>query len=88
MEEIEFLNAYKSKKYGGPTSMVSLIIPGNTNLDQLRQRMSLEYQTASNIKNNTNRKSVRNALSSIKTTLKSLRSLPSTGLALFSEQYI
>lgn len=68
--------------------MVTLIIPPGYDLDGLRQRMKRERQTASNIKSNTNRKSVTNAIGSLVECLKRYKNLPPTGLALFSEQYI
>lgn len=88
MEQLQYVREYKPKVYGGPTSMVSLIIPPGTNMADLRQRMKAEYQTATNIKSNTNRKSVKNAISSIVEYLKPLKALPETGIALYSEQYI
>ena len=88
MEQLNYVKDYKSKVYSGPTSMVSLIIPPGTNLGDLRQTMKREYQTATNIKSNTNRKSVKNAISGIREYLKTMKALPATGIALFSEQYI
>ena len=87
-QRLQYARTYKPKVYGGPTSMVSLIIPPKTNLGDLRQTMKREYQTATNIKSNTNRKSVKNAISGIREYLKTIKILPGTGLALFSEQHI
>jgi len=85
---MEKLRNYKSSVYTGPTSMVTLILPPETNLSDLRQSMKREVQTASNIKNPVNRKSVQAALSNIIEFLKPVKELPATGIALFSEQYI
>jgi peptide chain release factor subunit 1 len=88
MEQLQYVTDYKSKVYSGPTSMVSLVIPPGTNLGDLRQTMKREYRTATNIKSNTNRKSVKNAISGIIEYLKTMKTLPETGIALYSEQYI
>lgn len=88
MEKITQLANYKPKVHSGPTSMVTLIIPSSMNLDDVRFRMKKERQTAVNIKSNTNRKSVMSSLGRIHEYLKRVKTLPSTGLALYSEQYI
>jgi peptide chain release factor subunit 1 len=88
MEQLKYVQNYKPKVRTGPTSMVSLIIPPGTNIADLRQTMKREGQTASNIKSNTNRKSVQSAISSLTEYLKTMKQLPETGIALFSEQYI
>lgn len=88
MEQLSFVRDYKPRIYAGPTSMVSLIVPSGTNLNDLRQTMRKEYQTAGNIKNSMNRKSVQNALSNLNEYLKNLKQIPRTGIAMFSEQYI
>lgn len=72
----------------GPTSMVSLIVPPTFNLSDLRQKMRQEKKTATNIKDKTNRQSVSKALGKISEYLKGVKSLPDTGIALYSEQYI
>ena len=88
MDQIKFIEGYKPKIYAGPTSMVTLCIPPQHDLTGLRQRMIREKQTATNIKNNTNRKSVIQALTSICEYLKRLKAIPTTGIALFAEQCI
>ena len=87
MEKVNLAKNYKSQNRS-VTSMVSLIIPGNTNLGDLRQSMKKEYQTASNIKSSSNRKSVQTALSKIGEYLRGIKELPHTGIGIFSEQYI
>jgi len=87
MEQLRLLQTYKSP-FPSATSMVTLIIPPKTQLSDIRQTMRKEAQTASNIKSNTNRKSVLSALTKINECLRPLKSIPQTGLALFSEQYI
>ena len=88
MEQLALIREYKPRIYTGPTSMVSLIVPPGTNLGDLRQTMKREYQTASNIKSSTNRKSVQAAISSISEYLKGVKALPDTGIALYAEQFI
>lgn len=86
MEQLNFLREYRPKS--GATSMVTLIIPPRYDIASLLQRMKRERQTATNIKNNTNRKSVISAIGGLCEYLKRLKNVPSTGVALFSEQYI
>lgn len=88
MITIEKIRDYKPPQSGGPTSMITLIIPPNTNTTMLRQKINYEYQTAGNIKNNSNRKSVKKALKHIQTYLKNIKKIPDTGIALYSEQLI
>ena len=71
-----------------PTSMITLIVPPEFQLGLLRQKMSQEATTAANIRNNSNRKSVQSALVRINSFLSGLKEIPSSGLAIFSEQYI
>ena len=88
MDTIRYLQTYRPKVYTGPTSMVTLLIPAQTNLDDLRRMIKTEANTASNIRNNTNRKSVLASLSSITSHLKTVKKVPATGMAMFAEQYI
>lgn len=88
MMSIEELKNYKPAVYTGPTSMISLIIPSNTNLDDIRAELKQEIATASNIKSNTNRKSVQQALSCVSSYVKRMKKLPETGIALYAEQYV
>lgn len=88
MTTIEKIRDYKPLQNKGPTSMISLIIPPSTNTTILRQKINYEYQTAGNIKNNSNRKSVKKALKNLQTYLKNVKKLPETGIALYSEQSI
>lgn len=88
MENLRLAQNHKPDKSSGPTSSVSLIVPPKTSLSDLRQMVKTEYQTASNIKSSCNRKSVQNSLSKISQFLKSLKAIPETGIALYSEQCI
>lgn len=88
MEQLNYVKEYRPRIYSGSTSMISLIVPPNHDLDGLRQRMKKEKQTAVNIKSNTNRKSVVDALGSIYEHLKRIKNIPPTGMALYAEQYI
>lgn len=69
---------------GNATSMITLIIPGNTNLWLSIKKMENEYGSASNIKDRENRQSVQQALRSTIYQLKQLKQLPPNGIALFS----
>lgn len=70
------------------SSMVSLLIPPETNVYKLRSRMINEIGTSQNIKDKNNRVSVSNALSKITEYLKNINTVPDTGIAIYSEQYI
>lgn len=83
--DLQTIREYKPDHAG--TSMISLIIPPSANLSDLRQMMKKEYQTANNIKSNTNRKSVLSALTKLTETLKTLK-MSDSGIALYAEQYI
>jgi peptide subunit release factor 1 (eRF1) len=85
---LDFIRNYKPQHYGGPTSVITLAIPPDTKLAILTARMKKEEQTVQNIKNNTNRKSTLKAMSCINEYLRSLKTIPDTGLVLFAEQCI
>lgn len=71
------------------TSMVSFHIPASYSLDKLREKLTKEIASAANIKSRVNRQSVQTALVKVQDYLKTYRgSTPSTGMALFAEQYI
>lgn len=84
---LDFLQNYKSPS-GNPTSMISLIIPPDTNIEKLRGRLTHEVATSTNIKDKSNRLSVGVALNKITDYLKSVKNLPDTGIAIYSEQYL
>lgn len=84
---IEQLTTYKPP-HGTATSMITLIVPPNFQLGLLRQKMTQESTTAANIRNNSNRKSVQTALTRVNSFLSNLKTIPSSGLAIFAEQYI
>ncbi len=69
---------------GIATSMVTLLIPGNTNLQLTVRKLNSEYGSASNIKDRANRQAIKDALKSAIFQLKLLKTLPSNGIALFS----
>ncbi len=81
---LQYLQEYSSPL---PTSMVSLLIPPGTNIEKLRNRMTSEIATSTNIKDKSNRISVGTALGKINEHLKNLV-LPKTGIAIYSEQYL
>jgi peptide subunit release factor 1 (eRF1) len=69
------------------TSAVSIISP-KTTISSLREFIKHEQATASNIKNNTNRKSVLDALTRAYSIASSLHSIPNEGIAIFTSCYI
>lgn len=69
---------------GNGTSMVSLIIPPNNNLQLTINRMEAEYNTAANIKDKINRQSVQSSLKSAIFALKSMKNLPLNGCAIYT----
>lgn len=87
MERLEYIQNYRSEA-SGATSMVTLILPPNTCLSNLRQMLKNEYATATNIRNNVNRKSVKKALTSLITRVNDFKQLPFNGIALYSEQCV
>ena len=64
--------------------MISLHIPGKTNLPLTIKRLNNEYGTASNIKCRTNRQSVQIALKSAIQCLKNIKTLTENGVAVFT----
>ncbi len=87
MSDFQKLKSYKPDNHT-PTSMITLVIPPDFHLGLLRQKMTNEQTTATNIRNNSNRKSVQAALTRVNTFLSGLKTIPSSGIAIFAEQYI
>lgn len=88
MQDLSFIANYKPSIRCGPSSMVSLHVPPTHNLDNLRQKIDAEYLTAGNIKNVSNRKGTKESLSRIKNYLRRVKTIPSTGMAVFSDYCI
>ena len=64
--------------------MISLHIPGTTNLPLIVKRLNTEYGTASNIKDRRNRQSVLVALKTAIYELKNVKNVPENGMAVFT----
>ena len=84
---LDYLKSYKPYSSKQTTSLVSIISPTCT-ISDLRDMVRSEQASARNIKNNTNRKSVVDALSGIWTVVSDLKSVPSSGIALYAGQCI
>lgn len=91
MSEIDHVELWKMKKIikmlsnakGNGTSMISLIMPPDKSLPLVNSMLTNEYGTATNIKSRVNRLSVLSAISSAQHKLKTYKSLPKNGLALY-----
>lgn len=81
------LKASKPDNSKQTTSAVSIISP-KTTISSLREFIKHEQTTASNIKNNTNRKSVLDALTRAYSIASNLNSIPNEGIAIFTSCYI
>lgn len=86
MDALNLMRNYRSENKQ-PTSLISLVVP-NTDISNVRELIRKETSTASNIKGNSNRKSVLSALTKIKSIFFSMKTIPDTGIAVFSGEYI
>lgn len=68
---------------GSGTSLISVSIPAGKSIHLTRNRLTEEERTASNVKDQTNRKSIIDALTSIGQKLGGYKSTPPNGLAIF-----
>ena len=68
---------------GSGTSMISLVMPPNTQIPQYTKMLQDEYGTASNIKSRVNRLSVLSAITSAQQRLKLYNKCPPNGLVLY-----
>ena len=68
---------------GNGTSMITLIIPENSQLSLFKDMLTTEYGTASNIKSRVNRLSVLSAITSTQHILKQYNKTPTNGLVIF-----
>nr|XP_040582285.1 eukaryotic peptide chain release factor subunit 1-like [Lepeophtheirus salmonis] len=88
-QELQQLKIYSTLKSlnrysGSGTSIISLILPPKDQIHRAIKLLMTEQNAASNIKSRVNRLSVQNAISSAIVKLKSLREVPTNGLAIFS----
>jgi len=68
---------------GNGTSMISLIIPPDSQISRVAKMLAEEYGTASNIKSRVNRLSVLSAITSTQQRLKLYNKVPTNGLVIY-----
>ena len=73
---------------GRGTSLISYYIPPRYPMGKVSSFLTMEIGTATNIKSRINRLSVLSALKHVMAKLKLYKSIPDTGIALFSGSYI
>lgn len=74
---------YLERIRGRHTELISVYIPAGFSLDIIRNHLSEERNTASNIKDRNNRKNVITALDKVMNELKLIRQTPKNGLIIF-----
>jgi len=72
-----------AKKEGRGTELVSLYIPPGRQISEVAAMLKQEYGTASNIKSDTTRKNVQDAIVKVTQRLKLFRKVPENGLVVF-----
>jgi peptide chain release factor subunit 1 len=72
-----------AKKEGRGTELVSLYVPPGRQISEVVAMLKQEYGTASNIKSNTTRKNVQDAIVRVMQRLKLFRKVPENGLVIF-----
>jgi len=72
-----------AKKEGRGTELVSLYVPPGRQISEVLAMLRLEYGTASNIKSNTTRKNVQDAITRVSQRLKLFKEVPENGLVIF-----
>ncbi len=77
---VEELESYR----GRHTEFITIYIPAGFSINQVAKQIEDEKGTATNIKSNTTRKNVINALEKASRKLKEIKETPKNGLALFS----
>jgi len=73
-----------ARKEGRGTELVSLYIPPGRQVSDVLATLKQEYGTASNIKSDTTRKNVQDAITKVMQRLKLFREIPQNGLVIFS----
>ncbi|MGQ9566047.1 MAG: peptide chain release factor aRF-1 [Candidatus Bathyarchaeales archaeon] len=73
-----------SRKEGRGTELVSLHIPPGKQVSEVLAMLRDEYGTASNIKSDTTRKNVQDAITKVQQRLKLFKQIPKNGLVIFS----
>ncbi len=73
-----------SRKEGRGTELVSLYVPPGKQIPEVMNMLRQEYGTATNIKSDTTRKNVQDAITKVQQKLKLFKQIPKTGLVIFS----
>jgi len=73
-----------AKKEGRGTELVSLYVPPGKQISEVQAMLRDEYGTASNIKSDTTRKNVQDAITKVQQRLKLFKQAPKNGLVIFS----
>lgn len=73
-----------ARKEGRGTELVSLYIPPGRQISEVVAMLKQEYGTASNIKSNTTRKNVQDAIVKVTQRVKLFKEVPENGLVIFS----
>jgi peptide chain release factor subunit 1 len=73
-----------AKKEGRGTELVSLYVPPGKQISEVQAMLRDEYGTASNIKSDTTRNNVQNAITKVQQRLKLFKQAPKNGLVIFS----
>lgn len=73
-----------ASKEGRGTELVSLYVPPGKQISEVMAMLKNEYGTASNIKSDTTRKNVQDAITKTQQRLKLFKEAPATGLVIFS----
>ena len=73
-----------ASKEGRGTELVSLFVPPGRQISEVTGMLRNEYGTAANIKSDTTRKNVQDAITKTKQRLKLFKKIPETGLVIFS----
>ena len=72
-----------ASKEGRGTELVTLYVPPGRQISEVMNMLRQEYGTASNIKSDTTRKNVQDAITRVMSRLKLFKEVPETGLAIF-----
>lgn len=73
-----------ARKEGRGTELVSLYVPPGKQLSEVTNNLRQEYGTAANIKSDTTRNNVQDAITKVQQRLKLFKKVPETGLVVFS----
>ena len=86
LERFRLKKALKTlgKKEGRGTELVSLFVPPGRQIAEVMSMLRQEYGTASNIKSDTTRKNVQDAITKVMQRLKLFKEVPNNGLVIFS----